>query len=31
MAEQALTLAKPMATKDVAQICKKFCKDRAQA
>ena len=31
MAEQALTLAKPMATKDVAQICKQFCKDRAQA
>lgn len=30
MAEQALTLAKPMATKDVAQICKQFCKDGAQ-
>jgi UDP-N-acetylglucosamine--N-acetylmuramyl-(pentapeptide) pyrophosphoryl-undecaprenol N-acetylglucosamine transferase len=30
MAEQALTLAKPMATKDLAQICKQFFKDRAQ-
>jgi UDP-N-acetylglucosamine--N-acetylmuramyl-(pentapeptide) pyrophosphoryl-undecaprenol N-acetylglucosamine transferase len=29
MAEQALTLAKPMATQDVAHVCKQFCKDRA--
>jgi UDP-N-acetylglucosamine--N-acetylmuramyl-(pentapeptide) pyrophosphoryl-undecaprenol N-acetylglucosamine transferase len=31
MAEQSLTLAKPMATQDVALVCKQFCKDGTPA
>lgn len=31
MAEQALTLAKPKATQEVAQVCKQLCNDRTKA